>query len=73
MIIFGFCSSECINFPQPLYWTVNMQFLSLLPSYPMKGKPAEYFGGYILWPKPMHDAVMECPVSVCHQWFRTGT
>jgi hypothetical protein len=39
----------------------------------MKGKPAAYFGGFMGWPKPTHDAVMECPVSVCHQWFRTGT
>lgn len=39
----------------------------ILPSYPGKGIPAEYLGGFVLCSKPMQDAVMACPVSVCHQ------
>jgi len=33
----------------------------------MKGKPAEYLGGFKEWLKPIHTAVIACPVSVCHQ------
>lgn len=38
-----------------------------LLSYPTYGFPVENFGGYKLWLKPTHVAVMAEPVSVCHQ------
>lgn len=40
---------------------------SILPSYPGNGIPAEYIGGFRLCPNPKQVAVIECPVSVCHQ------
>lgn len=44
-----------------------------LPSYPGTGSPAENLGGFRECPSPTQFAVIAWPVSVCHQWFNTGT
>lgn len=46
---------------------------SILPSYPGNGIPEEYLGGEGLCSRPIQVAVIEWPVSVCHQWFKIGT
>lgn len=45
--------------------------MSLL-SHPGAGTPVVPSGGWRDVPSPTQDAVMGCPVSVCHQWSKTG-
>lgn len=42
-------------------------------SYPRYGNPVVKFGGLKFWFNPKQVAVIAEPVSVCHQWFKTGT
>ena len=44
-----------------------------LPSYPGTGTPLASLGGFKEWPNPTQVDVMGWPVSVCHQWSKTGT